>query len=134
MRRLALVLIVLASWVPLARAAQQPPSSRDADATYFFMLGRYLESQGKIEEAVAAHKQAIAAEPKSAGLRAELAGLYARQDKAVESLEMAESALQQDPENREANRIVGTIYGAFIGQPQPIRPGDNPKQYPEKAV
>lgn len=134
MRHIALVLIVLAGWVSPARAAQQPTASRDADATYFFMLGRYLESQGKIDEAVAAHKQAIAAEPKSAGLRAELAGLYARQDKALESLEMAESALQQDPENREANRIIGTIYAAFIGQPQPIRPGDNPKQYPEKAV
>jgi tetratricopeptide (TPR) repeat protein len=134
MRHIALVLIVLAGWVSPARAAQQPTASRDADATYFFMLGRYLESQGKIDEAVAAHKQAIAAEPKSAGLRAELAGLYARQDKALESLEMAESALQQDPENREANRIIGTIYAAFMGQPQPIRPGDNPKQYPEKAV
>jgi tetratricopeptide (TPR) repeat protein len=134
MRHIALVLIVLAGWVSPARAAQQPTASGDADATYFFMLGRYLESQGKIDEAVAAHKQAIAAEPKSAGLRAELAGLYARQDKALESLEMAESALQQDPENREANRIIGTIYAAFMGQPQPIRPGDNPKQYPEKAV
>jgi tetratricopeptide (TPR) repeat protein len=134
MRHIALVLIVLAGWVSPTRAAQQPTASRDADATYFFMLGRYLESQGKIDEAVAAHKQAIGAEPKSAGLRAELAGLYARQDKALESLEMAESALQQDPENREANRIIGTIYAAFMGQPQPIRPGDNPKQYPERAV
>ncbi len=134
MRHIALVLIVLAGWVSPARAAQQPPASRESDATYFFMLGRYLESQGKIDEAVAAHKQAIEAEPKSAGLRAELAGLYARQDKALESLQMAESALEQDPDNREANRILGTIYAAFMGQKQPIRPGDSPAQYGAKAV
>ena len=134
MRHIALVLIVLAGWVSPARAAQQPTASRESDATYFFMLGRYLESQGKIDEAVAAHKQAIEAEPKSAGLRAELAGLYARQDKALESLQMAESALEQDPDNREANRILGTIYAAFMGQKQPIRPGDSPAQYGAKAV
>ncbi len=131
---IALVLVVMAGGLLPAHASQQPPASRDNDATYYFMLGRYLESQGKIDEAVAAHKQAIEAEPRSAGLRAELAGLYARQDKAVESLQMAESALQQDPENREANRILGTIYAAFISQPQPIRPGDNPAQYGAKAV
>ena len=134
MRHIALVLIVLAGWGSPARAAQQPTASRESDANYFFMLGRYLESQGKIDEAVSALKQAIEAEPKSAGLRAELAGLYARQDKALESLQMAESALERDPDNREANRILGTIYAAFMGQKQPIRPGDNPAQYGAKAV
>jgi tetratricopeptide (TPR) repeat protein len=137
MRLIALVVLVvltMAGSVFPAHASQPSTAASDADATYYFMLGRYLESQGKIEEAITAHKQAIAAEPKSAGLRAELAGLYARQDKALESLEMAESALQQDPDNREANRILGTIYAAFISQPQPIRPGDNPAQYGAKAV
>jgi tetratricopeptide (TPR) repeat protein len=135
MRPTVLVLFVLAGFGQPAQVFPQASAARDgADAAYYFMLGRYLESQGKIEDAIAAHKQAIQFEPSSAELRAELAGLYARQDKAVESLQMAESAIERDPVNREANRILGTIYAAFIDQRQPIRPGDNPAQYGAKAI
>jgi tetratricopeptide (TPR) repeat protein len=133
MRPIALLLILLTGPFLPAHASQQPPP-RDDDAAYYFMLGRYLEGLGKIDEAIAAHKQAIEAEPTSAELRAELAGLYARQDKAVESLEMAESALERDPDNREANRILGSIYAALVGQRRPLRPGDDPAQYGARAV
>jgi tetratricopeptide (TPR) repeat protein len=80
-----------------ARAAQPakvPPGAvADAPAAYYFMLGRHLEDADKIEDAIAAHKKAIELEPKSAELRAELAALYARQDRAREALQMAEAAL-----------------------------------------
>ena len=117
--------------MPQAPAAASPP---EAPAAYYFMLGRHLEDERKVEEAIAAHKKAITLEPESAELRAELAALYARQDRVREALETAEAALQRDPANREANRIIGTVYAALNEQRQPFRPGDDPTQYRAKAI
>ena len=111
-----------------------PPSTADGNAAYYFLLGRRLEAQGKVDEAIAAHKRAIELEPNSAELRAELAGLFARQDRATDALDMADAALKLDAGNREANRILGSIYAAFADQRQPIRPGDNPAEYSQRAV
>jgi tetratricopeptide (TPR) repeat protein len=124
------------SRLPSATSARQAaPSGPAADsAGYFFLLGRYYESTGDIDKAVDALKQAIALEPGSAELRAELAGLYARQDKAVEAVQTAEEALKYDPANREANRLLGTIYAALAEQRQPLRPGEDPREYVPRAV
>ena len=106
----------------LAQAPPSPSAVSPADATaeYYFMLGRHLEDERKVEDAIAAHKKAMALAPDSAEVRAELAALYARQDRAREALETAEAALQRDPDNREANRILGTVY--------------DPVQYSGKAI
>lgn len=122
-----------------AAAAQGAPqgaasTSADAPAAYYFMLGRHLEDADKIDDAIAAHRKAIELEPQSAELRAELAALYARQDRAREALETAEAALQRDPANREANRVLGSIYAALSEQRRPLRAGDDPAQYPAKAL
>ena len=87
-----------------AQAASGPP---EAGAGYYFLLGRHLESERKIDEAIAAHRKAVELAPASAEVRAELAGLYARQDRAREALDTAEAAIRIDPSNREANRILG---------------------------
>ena len=97
------------------------------------MLGRHLEGEGKLDEAIAAHKQAIALAPASAELRAELAGLYARNDRATEALETAQAALEKNPDNQEANRILGTIYAALSDQRQPLQPGRQPRGLPGSA-
>ena len=147
MRPAILVLLfAIGSAVP-AGAGQPParpaaPAAPDAartgstteDPAYYFILGRYLEGEGKLDEAIAAHKQAIALAPASAELRAELAGLYARNDRAKEALETAQAALEKDPDNQEANKILGTIYAALSDQRQPIQPGDNPADYPKRAI
>jgi tetratricopeptide (TPR) repeat protein len=117
-----------------SQPASPPSSTADGNAAYYFLLGRRLESQGKLEEAVAAHKRAIELEPDSAELRAELAGVYARQDRATDALEMAEAALKIDADNREANRILGSIYAAFADQRQALQPGDNPADYAKRAI
>jgi tetratricopeptide (TPR) repeat protein len=104
------------------------------DAKYYFLLGRHLEGAGRVDEAVAAFKTAIELEPKSAEPRAELAGLYARQDKAREALDAAEDALRVSPRNQEANRILGTVLAALSEQRQPVRPGDDVSQYPTRAI
>lgn len=136
MRRFALVLFVsLLVTMPLhARDAQKPAEPSDGTAGYLFLAARHFESIGKIDEAVASLQKAIAIVPDSAELRAELAGLYARQDRAVEALTAAEEALKRDPNNREANRILGTIMAVLSDQKKPLRPGDDPSQYAPRAI
>jgi tetratricopeptide (TPR) repeat protein len=116
--------------------AGQPVGPRPAgnDAQYYFLLGRRLESSGKIDEAIAAHKRAIELDPESAELRAELAGLHARQNNAPEAAAQAEAALARDPDNLDANRILGMAYAEFADRNLPLRPGDDPSKYTAKAI
>jgi tetratricopeptide (TPR) repeat protein len=118
----------------LSLLTQAPAAPAPEDAAYYFLLGRYLEGGGKIDEAVAALRKAIALDPKSAEPRAELAGLYARQDKASEALAAAEDALTVDPKNQEANRILGSVLAALAEQRQAGKPGDDLTAYPKRAM
>src|SRR3954470_9743810 len=126
-------LITVVTSLLVAGSASAAPAQRQASSTtaeptaaYYFMLGRHFEDLDKVDEAIAAHQKAIALEPQSAELRAELAGLYARQDRLRDALEAAEAALQHDANNREANRILGSVYAALSEQRRPLRPGDDP--------
>jgi tetratricopeptide (TPR) repeat protein len=132
--RATVVLLLALSVGPPAAVRAHAAQAADLDASYYFLLGRHLESQGRLDEAIVAHQKAIELQPGTAELRAELAALYARQDRAVEALEAAEAALKVDPENREANRIVGTVLAAFADQGRPIRPADDPSTYTVRAI
>jgi tetratricopeptide (TPR) repeat protein len=120
------------------RAAVQPPPAKAVpggeEASYYFLMGRHLEGTGKIDEAVAAFRKASELDPTSAEPRAELAALYARQDKPREAVEAAEEALKVDPKNREANRILGSVLAAAAEQRQPLKPGDDQAAYPKRAI
>ena len=130
----AVLLVFGLGVTPVAAAQTQATGPAPATPGYYFLLARHLEKDKKIDEAIDALKKAIELSPNSAELRAELAGVYARQDRAREGLEAAEAALQQDPANREANRILGSIYAALSDQRKPFRPGDDPSQYRSKAI
>ena len=130
MQRAALLaFLVLSSWS--GPAAAQAPS---AGPGYHFLLGRHYESEGETEKALAAHRQAIALAPASAELRAELAGFYARQERTLDAITTAEEALALDAENREANRVLGTVYAALVDQRRAARPGEDPQQYLPRAI
>jgi tetratricopeptide (TPR) repeat protein len=130
---LALCLSMLAA--PQAPTAQGPRVTEGPDdAPYYFLVGRYLEGEGKVDEAVAAFRKAIELDPKSAEPRAELAALYARQDKARESIDAAEDALKVDPRNREANRVLGSVLAALAEQRQRAHPEDDVSAYPKRAI
>ena len=134
-RSVPVVLVLMLVATPLAAAAAQKPiESAEATAAYHFLVARQLESTGKIDEAIAALQKALTLAPESAELRAELAGMYARQDRAVEALDAAEDALKRDPNNREANRILGSIMAVLSEQKRPLRPGDDPSQYVTRAI
>ena len=135
LRLVPVLLAVSLVTTPLhAGGAQKSAGSSDGTAEYYFLVARHLEGLGKIDEAVASLQKALAIAPESAELRAELAGLYARQDKPIEALKAAEDALKRDPNNREANRILGTIYAVLADQKATLRPGDDPSQYLPRAI
>ena len=130
-------LLLIASLLISPAPLRQPPAAAAESAPtagYFFLLGRHLEAEGKVDEAIAAHQKAIGLEPASAELKAELAALYARQDRAAEAVDMARAALALDDANLEANRILGSVYAAFAEQRQGLKPGDDSAQYAEQAI
>jgi tetratricopeptide (TPR) repeat protein len=134
MRRTVLVLLATVLAFPAVSGAQPAGGAASDTARYYFLVGRYYESKGEVDKAIASHKQALSLAPGSAEVRAELAGVYARQDRAVEAIDMAETALKQDPSNREANRIIGSIYAALVEQRQSLRPGEDPALYAPRAI
>jgi tetratricopeptide (TPR) repeat protein len=83
-----------------------------ANSYYYFVEGRRLESEGDVEGAVRAYLHAAALDPRSAEIRAELAALYARENRAQDAREWAAAALKLDADNAEANRVLGILYAA----------------------
>jgi tetratricopeptide (TPR) repeat protein len=124
----------LVALAPAPLAAQTATTSAGGDAAYYFLLARHLESRDKVNEAIAALQRALTLAPESAEVRAELAGLYARQNRPIDAVNMAEEALNWDPNNREANRILGLIFGVLADQKRALRPGDDPAQYQARAI
>ena len=128
-----LPLVLALATVPAPAAAAAAQQSGES-AAYYFLAARSLEDSGKVTEAIGVLRKAIELEPKSAEVRAELAGLYARQNRVVEALDTAEEALKFDANNREANRLIGSIYSALSEQNRPLRPGDDPSKYAPRAI
>lgn len=109
---------VLAPGVPAraeAQAVSQPSAEDRAAAYHAFILGRSLEADGDVDGAAAAHRRAAALDPNAADIQAELAGLFARANRSDEALDAADAALELDPENREAHRILGLVFAARAG-------------------
>jgi tetratricopeptide (TPR) repeat protein len=88
-------------------------SEKLAEAYNQFLLGHRLEDQDDEAGAIAAYKRAMELDPNAADIPAELAGVYLRQNKAQDAMNAAEQALKIAPANREANRVLGTVYAAM---------------------
>jgi tetratricopeptide (TPR) repeat protein len=93
--------------------ALPPGMTRAAEAYYQFMAGRFLESEGDVNGAIKAYTEATRLDPRSAEIRAELASLYARDNKFEEALKNAELALVSDPNNVTAHRVLGILYASL---------------------
>ena len=137
----AVLALALSLPAPQARTAPASPAqpARPQPAapelpTYYFLLGRFLEGEGKIDEAAAALRKAADLDPKSAEPRAELAALYARADRAAEAVTAAEDAIRIDAKNREANRILGSVLASYGAQRQAVKPGDDVSAYGARAI
>lgn len=130
MRVIAAAFLVVAMAAPLD-AGQPPPSGQ---AYYEFMMARRLEAQNDLTGALAALQRALTLDPASAELQAELAGFYARQDKADEAVDAARRALALDADNREAHRILGLVDAALADTQGPPPPGQTPATLRASAI
>jgi len=120
--KIAVLVVALSVSAPLAaeqaRGQRQPPSApaasdKIAEAYNQFLLGHRLEDKDDEAGAIAAYKRAMELDPAAADIPAELAGLYLRQNKVQEAMATAEAAVKIAPLNREANRVLGTVYAAL---------------------
>lgn len=120
---------------PPARQAPASAVSPKSEAYYQFMLGRHLEGEGDIDGAIKAYGEASKLDPKSAEIVAELAGLYARENKIREATDKAQSALAIDPDNVSAHRILGIVNASLARIDQGAGPLDGEaKAYASKAA
>ncbi|MGE3512983.1 MAG: tetratricopeptide repeat protein [Vicinamibacterales bacterium] len=116
-----LVLVALLGLSTVAHAAQsrrpspepaQRASDSRAEAYEQYLLAQRLDSARDREGAIAALKRAMALDPASAELPAALAELYLDMDQSQEASAAAQQALTIDPDNRDAHRILGTLFAA----------------------
>jgi predicted Zn-dependent protease len=98
---------------PAQSVPARPPAAATGEAYFLFIQGRTLEGKGDVAGAIAAYKKAIDLVPLAADVRAELAGLYAREGRAADAIAEAEAALKTDSVNREAHRILGFVRSAL---------------------
>src|SRR5258707_13948842 len=106
---------------PAPPAASSPDKIADAYAQ--FLLGHRFEENEDETAAIAAYKRAMELDPNAAEIPAQLAGLNLKQSKVQEAMAAAETALKIAPANREANRVLGTVYAALSESGQPAARG-----------
>ena len=128
--QLATLIAALLAALPASGAAQPTTagtpdtsspkvSSAPPEAYYQFILGRRLESDGDIDRAIAAHREAARLDPSSAEVRAELAGLYARQGRVADAITEARRALAIDGTSYEAHRVLGMLLASVVEETAP---------------
>ena len=129
--------LALAGVLGLPAAAQTPqpePLTPAAQAYFEFMLARRLESQGESAKALEALQRAQALDPKSSEILAEMAGFYARQNKAPEAIDAAEKAIAIEPGNFEAHRMLGLVFAAWADGGVTPPPGRTTAQLRQQAI
>jgi tetratricopeptide (TPR) repeat protein len=104
-------------------AATTASPEKVADAYAQFLLGHRFEENEDETSAIAAYKRAMDLDPNAAEIPAQLAALYLKQSKVQEAMAAAETALKIAPANREANRVLGTVYAALSESGQPAARG-----------
>ena len=112
MRVIRFVFVALAVAVPAfaQTTAQDDPK---AQAFYEFLMARRLEAGGDTAGAMAALQRAQKLDPGSAGIAAEMAGAFARQEQYPSAIRQADQALSIDPSNEEAHQVLAQIYAEW---------------------
>lgn len=115
----AAVALVAAAALPAAAQAQ-PVSAREevrdtsdqAEAYRLFMSARHLEGAGDLDGAIQALRDAARLDPDAGEPLAELAELYARAGRSEEGLAVAGEALEREPDNLTAHRVLGLAHAS----------------------
>jgi tetratricopeptide (TPR) repeat protein len=139
--RLVLLLVGLCLAVP-ALSAQTPAGSASPavrpsgghEAYYQFLLARRLDAEGNHAGALAALERARFLDPGSAEIPAEIAAHHARRNRAADAVAAAETAVALDPDNTEANRVLGLVYAAYAEGVVPPPPGTRADDWLPRAI
>ena len=116
---LVLLLSVWASGVVSADAVPSGQATEPADvaeAYYQFLLGRHFEGQAEVDRAIEAYRTAVRLDPSAADVLVDLAGLYARQGRPNQAIDVAREALQIDEDHGEAHRMLGLVLAAMANR------------------
>lgn len=100
---------------PGSPAAAAAPD-RIAQAYDQFLRAHLLENED-VDAAIAAYRRASELDPTSATIHADLADLLMREGRASAALQSAEQALRLSPDNRDAHRVLGTVYATLASTP-----------------
>ena len=103
-------LFTFAGAAPLG--AQPVDEATQAQAYRLFMVGLHLEDEGDLDGAIDALRGAAALDPGAGEPLAALAELYSRSSRAEEAIAAARSAIERQPDNLTARRILGLIYAS----------------------
>jgi tetratricopeptide (TPR) repeat protein len=110
-----------------ARGGEPPATQapdRVAEAYEQFLRAHLFQQDENTESAIAAYKRAMALDPTAGDIPADLAALYLRENRATEAMAAAEGSLKMSPKNREAHRVLGTLYASLAsGAPETPRDG-----------
>lgn len=116
-KRLVLALAALLALGARAGAQSASTETGAGGAYYQFIYGLHLESSGDAAGAEAAYARAERLDPASAEIPAALAALYARLNRLPDALAAAERGVKAEPDNPEANWILGNLYARMMEQP-----------------
>jgi tetratricopeptide (TPR) repeat protein len=106
-----------ASWrLPFGGAGAIAAVPSDAPPELDYLVGRDLELDGEIEDALAAYKRALAKDPDSPELLRKVAELSARASHLEDAVAHAERAYALDPSDRSTRLFLGTLY-RFLREP-----------------
>ncbi|NOT25145.1 MAG: tetratricopeptide repeat protein [Acidobacteria bacterium] len=85
-------------------------AAQTSEAYYQFLMAQRLEGLGDQAGALAALNRAAAADPKSSGVRAEIASFHLRRNQLGEAESAAQQALALNGDSVEAHRVLGLLY------------------------
>jgi tetratricopeptide (TPR) repeat protein len=108
-RKSLVLLLLMALAVPLLGATAKDQDDR-SQAYYHFMLGLQKERDQDLSGAIDEYKQALVFDPKASDIFVRLADLYVQTNRVPEAIQDAQVAIQKDPKNKEAHRMLGQIY------------------------
>jgi tetratricopeptide (TPR) repeat protein len=97
-------------WLHLRPHAEERVERPEAPPEYDYLVGRELELDGKVDEALAAYERAIAKDPHSALLLRTTAELLARNGRVDEAVPYAERAFAIAPDEGNIRLFLGTLY------------------------
>jgi tetratricopeptide (TPR) repeat protein len=96
--------------IALAFPLYASESEERSQAYYHFMIGLMKERSRDLSAAIDQYREALEYDPKATEIFARLADLYVQTNRVPEAVQDAQEAIQKNPDNKEAHRMLGQIY------------------------